>query len=146
MKINKNYQSSSEEETKKIAKDFAKLLKSGDVVALFGDLGSGKTVFVKGLARSLGIKTTITSPTFVLIKSYPIYRAQKSLSFYHLDLYRVSGTKDIKSLGLKELFSKDSIVVIEWADRLKHLPKKRIDVFLEAINVHTRRITIDRRG
>ena len=110
MKINKNYQSSSEEETKKIAKDFAKLLKSGDVVALFGDLGSGKTVFVKGLARSLGIKTTITSPTFVLIKSYPIYRAQKSLSFYHLDLYRVSGTKDIKSLGLKELFSKDSIV------------------------------------
>ena len=146
MKINKNYQSSSEEETKKIAKDFAKLLKSGDVVALFGDLGSGKTVFVKGLARSLGIKTTITSPTFVLIKSYPIYRAQKSLNFYHLDLYRVNGAKDIERLGLEELFSKDAIVVIEWADRAKTLPKKRIDVFLEAINGHTRRIKIDRRG
>lgn len=144
MKINKNYQSGSEAETKKIAKDFAKLLKGGDVVALFGDLGSGKTVFVKGLARGLGIKTTITSPTFVLIKSYPIYRAQKSLNFYHLDLYRVSGAKDIESLGLEELFSKDAIVVIEWADRLKHLSKKRIDVFLEAINGHTRRITIKR--
>lgn len=144
MKINKKYQSSSEEETRKIAKDFAQLLKSGDVVALFGDLGSGKTVFVKGLAQGLGIKTRITSPTFVLIKSYPIYRAQNSLSFYHLDLYRLNVGKDIESLGLEEIFSKDSIVVIEWADRLKNLPGQIIEVFIEKNDQKERNIKIRR--
>jgi len=138
--------SNSVAKTQKIAKDFAKNLKAGDIIALFGELGTGKTVFVKGLAAALGVKAKITSPTFVLVKSYPVTLNKKNLTFYHLDLYRIEKNKDLESLGLAEIFSKDAIVVIEWADRAKTLPKKTIKISIAKKSKNGRTIKIDRRG
>ena len=129
----------SQKQTQKVGADFAKSLKAGDIVALFGDLGAGKTVFVKGMARGLGIKGKITSPTFVFVKTYKL----KSGPFHHVDLYRGKATKDFKSLALNEIFAPDAITVVEWADRLnKFLPKKRWEVKIEKIDENKRRITI----
>ncbi|MBI2327738.1 tRNA (adenosine(37)-N6)-threonylcarbamoyltransferase complex ATPase subunit type 1 TsaE [Candidatus Curtissbacteria bacterium] len=143
------------QKTQKIAHDLAKTLKGGDIVALFGDLGVGKTTFVQGLAVGLGIKKRILSPTFVFIRSYPLTINHKPaspakrgepLTFYHIDLYRGEGINDFQDLGLDELFGNDAIVVLEWADKIKNkLPKKRIDVTIETVDETTRRIKIQRR-
>lgn len=139
--------SSSPRKTQKIAQNLAKTLKGGGTIALFGDLGSGKTIFVQGLAKGLGLKRKITSPTFVFMRSYPLILKGEALTFYHLDLYRGQNYKDFQSLGLGEIFTKDAIVVLEWADRIKEiLPQKRIDVTFKYINEKTRKIKIDRRG
>lgn len=135
--------SSSVSQTQKIAKNLAKKLKGGDVIALFGDLGSGKTIFVQGLASGLGIKRRITSPTFVFMRSYDINCNGQPLTFYHLDLYRSQNLNDLKTLGLDEIFNKNSIVVLEWADKIKNsLPKARIDVQIRTIDEKTRKITL----
>lgn len=136
---------SSPRQTQKVAQKLAKSLKGGEVVALFGDLGSGKTVFVQGLAKGFGIKRRIISPSFVFMRTYAIILGQKPLTFYHLDLYRGQSMADLASLGLNEIFSQDSIVVLEWAERIKEsLPKKRIDVIFKVIDEKTRRIAIKR--
>lgn len=135
--------STSEEETRQIARELAGSLKGGDVVALYGDLGAGKTVFAQGIAKALGIKRQVLSPTFVFIRSYPL--TIKPLTFYHIDLYRGQTPQDFQSLGLEDVFTNDSIVVIEWAEKIAEiLPKKRIDVTIEPINETTRRIKIKR--
>lgn len=135
----------SPKETQKVAQKLAKGLIPGDVVALYGNLGSGKTVFVQGLAKGLNIKRNITSPTFVFMRSYPFAHKRNQATFYHLDLYRGEDKSDFRSLGLDEIFSPDSIVVLEWAEKIKNsLPKKRIDVTIENINEKTRKIKIKR--
>lgn len=128
-------------ETLKFAEKFASYLKPGDIVALYGDLGAGKTVFVKGLVKGLGIKTKVTSPTFVFLK---IYHGKK-VTVNHIDLYRGESIRDFKDIGLEEIFSQDSITLIEWADRLEDkVLRKRIDVIIEKINEKTRKIKIIR--
>src|SRR3990167_5015394 len=118
--------------TRQVAKRLAKELRGGDVVALYGNLGSGKTVFVQGLAKALGIKKRILSPTFVFVRSYPTFVNHKKLIFHHVDLYRADSLGDYRLLGLEDFFSKDSIVAIEWAEKIKKfLPKTRIDVLME---------------
>lgn len=135
----------SPKETQKLAQQLAKDLHPGDVIALYGNLGAGKTVFVQGLAKGLKIKRNITSPTFVFMRSYPFVYKKNSAVFYHLDLYRGEDKTDFKSLGLQEIFTGDSIVVLEWAEKIKSsLPKKRIDVVIENLNEKTRRIKIKR--
>ena len=137
----------SPQETQKVAQKLAKSLNGGEVIALFGELGAGKTVFVQGLAKGFGIKRRIISPSFVFMRTYPIILGHETLTFYHLDLYRGQSMADLTSLGLGEIFSQDSIVVLEWAERIKeNLPPKRIDVIFEIIDEKTRRIKIDRRG
>ena len=133
--------SKSPDQTQQIACDLAETLESPTVVAIFGDLGSGKTVFVKGLAKGLGIKKRILSPTFVFMRSYPFIKNNRTMIFHHLDLYRLNKNGP-QNLGIDEIFLENSIVAIEWADRLRKLPKKRIDVYLKNIDEHTRKITI----
>lgn len=133
--------------TKKVASDFAKKLNGGDVIALFGQLGAGKTVFAQGLAKGLGIKRKIISPTFVFMRSYPFLKNRIPLTFYHIDLYRGEYLGDFETLGLAEIFGQESVIVLEWADKIKeNLPKKRFDVFIDVENEKTRRIKIDKRG
>ena len=121
--IDKSFVTKNSQETKKLGFNFAKELKRGDVVCLYGDLGSGKTTFTQGLAEGLGIKQKIISPTFIIIRTYPLK------NFYHVDLYRVEND-GMQGLGLEEILGDTSnISVIEWAEKLKDLlPKKRIDI------------------
>ncbi len=137
------FTSHSPKETQKIAVDLAhKILKTkkGVIIALEGELGAGKTVFVKGFAKALGIKSKIKSPTFVLMKKHVF--AGRNL--YHLDCYRVGDHKDLKIPELKEIFSEShNIILIEWAERVKKiLPKKHITVHLDHISENERKISI----
>lgn len=104
------------EETREFAKEYATQFKDGGVLALSGDLGAGKTTFAQGFAEGLGIKDRIVSPTFLIIRQYPIPN-QKNF-FYHIDLYRMENI-DLKNSGLGEILSDESnVVLIEWAEKL----------------------------
>jgi tRNA threonylcarbamoyladenosine biosynthesis protein TsaE len=129
----------SEEETRAIARDFAATLKSGDVVLLAGDLGAGKTTFVKGLAAGLGIDPAdVSSPTFTLLHEYRGGR----LTLYHADLYRLDKTAT-EDLGLEETGVRDGVLAIEWPDRLTHAMAGARLVRIELVDDVTRRITIN---
>ncbi len=132
-------------ETQKLGEKIGSDLKTGAILALFGDLGSGKTTFAQGLAKGLGIERRIISPTFIIIRKYQISNFQSPISnFYHIDLYRIEEEKDIESLGLEEILNNSqNIVAIEWAEKLGELlPEKRIDVHFEYLSENKRRITI----
>jgi tRNA threonylcarbamoyladenosine biosynthesis protein TsaE len=137
-------QTSNPEQTQSLAERLGELLQPGDVVALIGELGSGKTVFSQGLARGLGVPKTfyITSPTFAIINEYP-----GRVPFYHLDLYRVSGPDELSELGLEEILYGQGAVAIEWAERLdKELPAERLEVHLKFLNEMGRNITLSAFG
>jgi len=113
---------------------------AGDVIALTGDLGTGKTVFTQGLAKGLVVSDEyyITSPTYTLINEYP-----GRLTLFHVDLYRLNGDMDIETIGLDELIEHQGVVVIEWANRLdSRFLTTYIDIHLEFCNDTTRRIRI----
>ena len=116
----------SEQETFNLAVKYASELQGGEVVALQGDLGAGKTVFVKGLAQKLGIKGNISSPTFVLMK---VYRTDHSSIKYfcHVDAYRIRSEEDLLAIGLQDYLNReDTVVVLEWAEKVGEiLPKNR---------------------
>ncbi len=120
--------SKSAKETLNLGKRLARHLKPPDIICLFGQLGSGKTVLAKGIAQGLGIKQTrVISPSFVLIRQYRSPR----LSLYHFDLYRLNSEDDIFALGYEEYFYNEAITVVEWADRLSYLlPKEYLKVEL----------------
>lgn len=117
--------SASAKQTFNFAKKFSKNLTGGQTLGLIGNLGAGKTIFAKGLARGLGIKKSLTSPTFVLMKVYQVkYKSIKQL--VHIDAYRIKSASNLKAIGAEEYFNQpDTIAVIEWADKIKSiLPKK----------------------
>ncbi len=117
----------SEQETILLGKEFAKVLKPGDVVALYGELGSGKTRFVQGVCQGLDVKETVNSPTFIIMNKY-----EGRLVVYHFDFYRVNSIEEIIDLGFNEFVYDDAVSLIEWANfALEILPKDRYDVFLE---------------
>ena len=120
--------SNSYNKTLKLGKKFSAQLKPGDIVCLFGDLGSGKTTLVKGIAQGLGIAPdVVNSPTFVLLNIY-----EGKLPLYHFDLYRLEDVQEILALGYEEYFYGDGITIVEWAERLRHLlPEKylRVELF-----------------
>jgi tRNA threonylcarbamoyladenosine biosynthesis protein TsaE len=131
------------EETMALGTALAALLQPGDVVALSGNLGTGKTTMVQGLARGLGITQPVTSPTFILINEY-----RSTPPLYHVDCYRlVDAPAEAWAIGLDELLYDDGICVIEWADRLmSRLPAERLDVILTWVSPHEREIEIVGRG
>ena len=125
------------------------------VIGLEGDLGGGKTTFLQGFAKGLGIEKKILSPTFVLMKKFQIPKSKfptnskiqipKFKHFYHIDCYRVKGPKELFSIGLKKIISNpQNIVAIEWADRIrKILPKDAIWVYFEFIDKDRRKIILE---
>ncbi|HEX9654120.1 MAG TPA: tRNA (adenosine(37)-N6)-threonylcarbamoyltransferase complex ATPase subunit type 1 TsaE [bacterium] len=116
------------EETRHIAANLAHTLEPGAVVALFGELGSGKTTFIHGLCEALRVSGDVTSPTFTLLHEYA-----GRLPVYHFDFYRIEHADDIWQLGWEDYFYGDGICLIEWADRiLDFLPKNRIEISMRS--------------
>ena len=120
-------QSSSADETVALGKKIGTLLKAGDVVALQGSLAAGKTTLTKGIALALGVKDTITSPTFCLISEY-----EGKMPLYHFDVYRLQGSDDFANLGAEDMIYGKGVCMIEWSEKIMdELPKKTIVIRLE---------------
>ena len=148
------YHSNSPKETQTLAAKMAKEMRSsrsfasGRTIALEGELGAGKTTFVQAFVKALGITAKIKSPTFNIIKKYPVklrHGAGKITKYvYHIDCYRLRDHKDALPVGIKEIFKeKDALVLIEWPERIsKILPKKIIRVHIDHIAPSKRKITI----
>lgn len=137
------YISNSEKETFTIAKMIARKAQGGDIFALWGDLGSGKTTFSQGFAKALGVNKNITSPTFVILKRYPL--KFKADFLIHADCYRLSNENDIEAIGLEEYFvQKNVIILIEWPEKIqKYLPKRTKNIHFQYLNESKRKITLD---
>lgn len=138
----KTFISNSPEETFETAKDFSKELNKGDIVALIGHLGSGKTIFVKGICSGLNASQTPLSPTFSIINEY-----KGRFTIYHLDFYRIKEIEELYDIGYEDYFNDESICLIEWADLFENiLPEKYIRVEIEFGNTENQRIiTIERK-
>jgi tRNA threonylcarbamoyladenosine biosynthesis protein TsaE len=129
--------SHSVDETLAIGERMARELQHGAVLALHGDLGAGKTALVKGLARGLGCRAEVTSPTFTLIHEYRGGR----LPLYHVDLYRLGSSAQAVAIGLEDYLPGDGVTVIEWAERIADLlPATTWHVYLSVVNETTRTI------
>lgn len=146
----KTFITTSGEGTQKLGEEFALKLRPKDIVFLIGELGSGKTTFVKGIARGLGVKTRIISPTFVFLRSHTV-RSQESevrgldiKKLYHLDLYRLDNESDIKNLSLDDLFNdSEAVTIIEWPEKIENLPQKTYKILFEHRSENSRKITIN---
>lgn len=110
------------DDTEKLANEISKKLEGGEVIGLIGDLGAGKTTFTQALARSLGVKRTVKSPTFTVLQTY---QTKDKLTLCHVDAYRISNPQELEALGFFDyLNDPKTITIIEWADRIyKNLPK-----------------------
>ena len=154
------YTSNSPLQTKKIASKILPKLKGKNIICLYGELGAGKTTFVQGLAKALGIKKRLTSPTFILLKEYKVASHQPPATrmginwkletgnwkhLIHVDCYRLASEKDLKSIDLTEIWEdKQNLVIIEWAEKFSQiLPRQRIDIKFEHTGKNKRKITID---
>lgn len=138
----KTLESNSEQETKEIAETVAKRLHGGDVIGLQGDLGSGKTTFVQGLASGLHLKEgyVVASPTFTWMHEYPC----EKFMLYHIDFYRLENRADVYSLGLERCFDKNSIVVVEWFEKARDvLPENIFEIHFQWKDFQSRTITMN---
>ncbi len=118
--------------TATIARAFAQVLKPGDVVACYGDLGVGKTFFIRQVCRVLGVTAPVTSPTFTLLH---VYEARNGWPVYHFDFYRIDQDKELEQLGVEEFFYGQGISLIEWPERVEsYLPYPRYQVCLKRLN------------
>ena len=130
----------SEFETIEIAQNFESEKFPNMIICLNGELGSGKTVFTKGIANALGIDESITSPTFTIIKEY-----DGELPLYHMDVYRLDG--NVSGIGIEEYFTKGGVVVIEWADTIKeYLPSERLDTKFKILDENKRVLIMEPHG
>ena len=137
-------QTSNTSETIRMGKRLGRLLEPGDVVALVGDLGTGKTQFIKGLAEGAGVgkATYVSSPSFTLINEY-----QGRIPFYHIDLFRLESEKEVEGLGLEEYVPGHGITAIEWADKVSSLlPEELLWVHIHYTGKNARSIEIIPKG
>ena len=133
-------ETAAEQETEQAGESLARTLTSGDVVLLYGELGAGKTAFVRGMARGLGANSEdVSSPTFTIIQEY----AAASATLFHVDLYRLEPA-EIEDLGLDDMLDAGGIVAIEWAGRWPGRPRQAIEVKIEAAGEGRRRISVTR--
>ncbi len=136
--------SQSAAQTVRLGKQIGSLLQPGDLVALVGELGAGKTCLIRGLAAGLGVdrSSPITSPTFTFIQDY-----RGRVPFHHIDLYRLSAQEEVDELGLEEYFQKGGVTAIEWADKIRSLlPKEFVWIRLRYQGAHHRSIVLRGRG
>jgi tRNA threonylcarbamoyladenosine biosynthesis protein TsaE len=134
--------SSSPEDTRAVAAAVAPALVPGDVVALSGDLGAGKTCFVQGAAAALGVKERVTSPSFVLVREY-----HGAFPILHLDVYRLSNLQELTDLGYEEFLDPSWVVFVEWGDAVGPLlPPSFLEVLIRASDDDARRIELHARG
>lgn len=134
----------SAEETREMGEDLGRILFSSSVVALIGELGSGKTTLVQGVARGLEVPLPVRSPSFVLIREYV-----GRIPLYHFDLYRITQEKEIFNLGWEEYFyQKRGVVVIEWAERMRsYLPLEYLQISMNiVVDTSSRKITFQAKG
>jgi len=130
----------SEEETIACGEKFGSLIQENSIVCFFGDLGAGKTTFIKGLVKGFSgyPKELVNSPTFVYLN---IYTGTKNV--YHFDLYRLRDSDEFLSMGFDEMFYAGGVCLLEWSEKIKDiLPEKRLDVTIEHMTEYTRKITI----
>jgi tRNA threonylcarbamoyladenosine biosynthesis protein TsaE len=138
----KNYTTRSAEETIELAALLAKGLKPGDAIGLIGDLGAGKTHFVHGLAKGLGISGYVTSPSFTIINIY----SGANITLNHIDLYRLGDHSELAELGLEEYIYADDVSVIEWAERApEFMEDMRFVIRIDHINENERMIEVEER-
>ena len=137
------YISRSVEQTRRAGMRLGSLLKQGDVICLVGELGSGKTTFVQGIAAGWGSLDQVSSPTFVLVN---VYRRPQDQVLYHLDAYRLSGAREAEDLDLASFIEKGPLVV-EWADRISSvLPGENLQVHLRYIDLEQRDLVLSAMG
>ena len=130
--------SRSPEHTRNVGREIGQRANQGSVIALCGDLGTGKTVFAQGIAAGLGVKAIVTSPTFVIISEYA-----GRYPFYHVDTYRLSSSRDMQELGYEEYFYSDAVTVIEWAQRIEDLlPEEYLRVEFKVVDESSRQIIL----
>ena len=130
-----------EEDMVKLGNRFGKLAKPGMVISLRGSLGAGKTVFARGVARSLGIEEAIVSPTFTLVQEY-----DGKLPMYHMDLYRITSQEDFEMIGGEDMLYSNGICLIEWSEVINEmLPKDTIFINIKVNPDQSRTVVIDRK-
>lgn len=133
--IEYTFETGTEKETKRLASKLAILLRPGSVVTLEGDLGAGKTTFTKGIGIGLGVRRTINSPTFTIVKEY-----MGEIPLYHMDVYRLENSEE--DIGFDEYFHGEGITVVEWASFIQdYLPDERLDIRINRIDEHRRKLT-----
>jgi len=131
--------SGSPEDTESIAAAIGAMLSTGDVIVLTGDLGAGKTTFVRGLARGLGVALGVKSPSFAIHLRYP-----GRIPLHHLDLYRLNEARDLAELGLEDVLEQDGVAAVEWGERLKNwIPDRALTVTFEDLGGTRRRLRIE---
>lgn len=131
--------SRSPEATQALGARLGRQAAAGDVIALYGELGAGKTCLIQGVAAGLGVPPPVTSPTFILIAEYA-----GRLPLYHVDLYRTEGLDEIRALGLEELFDGDGLTVVEWAEKAEALlPARSVRVRIHGVGDEARTIEIE---
>jgi tRNA threonylcarbamoyladenosine biosynthesis protein TsaE len=130
------------QETQAVGERLGARLEPGAVVACVGDLGAGKTCFLQGVARGLGVTSDVTSPTFVLVN---VYRGR--FPVYHMDAYRTNSLLEVVDLGLEEMLDGDGVTLIEWADKVRPLlPPRAIVVRITGLGDEPRRIEVEEPG
>jgi len=134
-------QTHSAQETQKIGEGIGKKIKNGGIICLYGELGAGKTTLAQGIARGLGIKQNVLSPTFILMRRYNL----NNRFFYHIDLYRLNDLEEIKGLGIEEIIGDPkNIVLIEWPEKIASLlPRRRWEIKMETVSENGRKIEVN---
>ncbi len=132
------FTSRSESETVKRGREFAGRLRAGSFVGLYGDLGAGKTQFVKGICEAFEVKEVVNSPTFTIVNEY-----HGTIPVFHIDLYRMKNVEEIVGIGFDEYLEREGVCLVEWAEKLDGIiPERRFDVKLSIIDDTTREIAI----
>ena len=141
MMAKNSFISTCEQDTLKFANEFSKSLNKGEIILLNGDLGSGKSVFARGVIRAFGVEKQIPSPTFTIVNEYD----GKDCKLYHFDMYRLEEVEEALAIGVDEIFAdENSIKLVEWPEKVwQILPKKVITITIEKIDDNKRKITVE---